>query len=179
MNKKFLILFSILFSFCFLFCGRFSQDEFDKDTDEYSVYFMLDNALYQKINSNGHNLLSLPVEPSKNGYEFVGWYKDNQKIEIGLSLTSDISVLAKFETINYQITYDLSGGKISSTNLSNYNIETETFVINNPTLTGYDFQGWSSNIFSGLQMKVSIEKGTIGNLNFVANWKIKEYSDNY
>ena len=72
--------------------------------------------------------------------------------------------------VSYTIDYDLDGG--SATNKTTYTIETDTFTLVNPTKTGYKFIGWSSFDFVGLVDVVTIEKGSIGNKKYVANWEI-------
>lgn len=43
----------------------------------------------------------------------------------------------------YNIIYNLDGGTLNGkTNPDTYNIETPTFTLNNPTKTGYTFEGW-------------------------------------
>lgn len=68
----------------------------------------------------------------------------------------------------YNITYNTNGG--SAVENRNYNIETPTFTLPIPKRTGYTFKGWTGS--NGLipQSIVSINKGTFGNKNFLANW---------
>ncbi len=46
----------------------------------------------------------------------------------------------------------------------------ETFTLNNPTREGFTFVGWTGSNGSTPQLTVTIQKGTTGDLEFVANW---------
>ena len=110
----------------------------------------------------------LPKEPEKKGYDFVGWYADDEKYEFDSTIDEDVSVTAKYELINYNINYDLNGGK--ATNPAKYNVESKNIVLNNPTKEGYSFSGWTGSNGKSYQTKVTIVKGTVGNLTYTANF---------
>ena len=62
-----------------------------------------------------------------------------------VNIASDHSIEAKWTPVTYNITYDLRDGSVSTANPSTYNIETATFSLNNPTRSGYTFEGWTEN----------------------------------
>ena len=70
--------------------------------------------------------------------------------------------------ITYTIDYVLNSG--SAINPANYNVETETFTLNNPTKTGYTFTGWTGSNGNTAQTTVTIPKGSYGNKNYTANF---------
>ena len=74
------------------------------------------------------------------------------------------------KTISYTIDYDLQGG--TATNKEEYNVETNSFTLVNPTKTGYTFVGWSGTGIDGTSLNVTIEKGSVGDKNYKANWEI-------
>ena len=80
------------------------------------------------------------------------------------------TLYARWEPINYEITYDLQGGTLSTANPTTYNAETETFTLNNPTKTGYMFVGWTGS--NGLipETTVTIPKGSYKDKAYIANW---------
>ena len=53
--------------------------------------------------------------------------------------------------------------------------EEDRIKLNNPTKVGYKFVGWSGTGLDGIVEEVTIEKGTIGNLEFTANWELRTY----
>ena len=78
----------------------------------------------------------------------------------------------------YTITYELGGGKLKDgeTNPTVYTSETETFTLKNPIHESWEFLGWKSkgSDDSTAKSNVTIEKGSSGNLSFVAVWKALE-----
>ncbi len=78
-----------------------------------------------------------------------------------------------YDIINYTITYDLDGGNCENLP-STYTIE-DTIKLANPTKTGYTFMGWTCSETDTPKKDYIIQKGTIGNKTFKANWKINEY----
>ncbi|MBQ9203588.1 MAG: leucine-rich repeat protein [Prevotella sp.] len=79
-----------------------------------------------------------------------------------------VTLNASFTPITYNLTYTLNGG--TATNPATYTIETETFTLNNPTKTGYDFAGWKLNGVGEAMMTVTIAQGSTGNLAYTATW---------
>ena len=115
---------------------------------------------------------------SSPGYEFDGWatdsdgekeYSNGQTIE-NLTTTADdtITLYAVWIPTEYAINYNLNGGTAS--NYNSYNIESETFILNNPEKEGYTFTGWTGSNGSEPQLEITIAKGSTGILSFVANW---------
>lgn len=77
----------------------------------------------------------------------------------------------------YNIIYNLDGGTLNGkTNPDTYNIETPTFTLNNPTKTGYTFEGWTGTDITGTSKIVTINQGSIGNRTYTATWAPIEYS---
>ena len=85
------------------------------------------------------------------------------------SLSSEISIPDEEKV--FTITYALDGGVVEVPNPTSYTIQTETFTLNNPTKLNCYFQGWSSNLFSGVKQTVTVEKGTKGDLYFAAKFQ--------
>ena len=136
------------------------------------------------FNANGHGTAPEPqqiekgkkaTEPdalSETGYTFGGWYK-----EAGCSnawdfntdvVDANTTLFAKWTPVNYTISYTLNGG--SATNPENYNIETTTFTLNNPTKVGYTFVGWTGSNGGTPETSVSIVQGSTGDKSYTANW---------
>ena len=53
--------------------------------------------------------------PYKTGYTFLGWYNGETKVE---AITADVELTATWEAVKYNVTWDLVGGKLPSTNKS-------------------------------------------------------------
>ena len=113
-------------------------------------------------------------EPEKEGYDFVGWFEEDKKSEYDFEkeVAEDISIKAKYKPIDYTISYDYDGGEAK--NPVTYNIETNSITLTNPTKEGYSFSGWTGSNGKTYQTRVTIDKGSIGNLTFTANFSAKE-----
>ena len=83
---------------------------------------------------------------------------------------------------DFNITYNYNSGSLPSgkTNPATYNKKTNTFTLNNPTRTGYDFKGWSGTGLTGDTNKtVTISKGSKGARSYKANWTPTNYTISY
>ena len=79
--------------------------------------------------------------PVKTGYNFLGWYYGNNKVENGAwKIPSSITLSSQWEAIQYIVTLDANGGTVSNTSITaTYDQE---FNLPTPTRTGYGFLGW-------------------------------------
>ena len=116
-------------------------------------------------------------DPVKPGYTFGGWYKDGefttQVTEIPQGTTGNITLYAKWEPVNYTITYELDGGTNAEENPASYNVETQTITLKDPVKTGYTFAGWyRTEDFTG-EAVTEIPQGTTGNITLYAKWELK------
>jgi len=83
-------------------------------------------------------------------------------------------------TLLYTITYNLDGGIVSPANPESYTIfETSGFTLNNPAKTGYTFAGWTGANDTIPQDTVTIAQGSIGDLEYTANWTLNTYAITY
>ncbi len=124
--------------------------------------------------------LAIPVKP---GYTFTGWTGSNgatpqTNVVIAQGSKGNRSYTANWNKIDYSITYDLQGGKIDNAPTS-YNVETAAFHIPQPTKNGYTFTGWTGTDLSGLTKDVIVNKGSVGNRHYKANWQVITYSVTY
>jgi len=121
---------------------------------------------------------TLPTSTRK-GYTFDGWYtkKDGgTKINSKTILSANTTFYAHWIPITYKITYDLDGG--SASNSETYSIESKDITLNKPTKTGYTFLGWTGSNGNKAQLNVTISKGSTGDKNYKANWKVNEPENN-
>ena len=136
------------------------------------------NPSYVDISYN--SLYGTIPEATKKGYSFEGWFYNNLLIkeDTVTNISFDHEIKANWKIIDYSITYNLNGGSLSSS-ISKYNIETDTFLLPKPTKEGYTFLGWTGDNGTIPSDNVEIEKGSIGNKVYTANWKPIEYSISY
>ena len=115
--------------------------------------------------------------PQRTGYKFLGWYENGIKKHDDGKWThaADLSLVAKWEIINYTIQYELNGGSNHQDNPLRYNINTEIIILKEPCRVGYTFTGWTSEGQSIPEKNITIEKGSTKNKKFVANWIANSY----
>ena len=149
----------------------------------YSIEYVLNGGKNHKDNPKGIHINQLPItlyEPTKAGYDFVGWYDNaeftNQPITIIEQMENEqIQLFAKWEKIDYTIEYNLNGGTNHSDNPLVYNIETDTITLFPATKSYYTFDGW----YIGDIKVETIQKGTIGNQTLTAKYTPIEYTITY
>jgi len=147
----------------------------------YNLNGGISNSLITTYNIES-STFTLPT-PTREGYTFVGWtgteLNDASKsVTINKGSIGDRSYTANWKTINYTISYDLDGGTVSSL-VENYNIETSSFKLPIPTKEGYTFVGWTGTDISSASKNVTINKGSVGNKTYKANWTVNYYTVNY
>lgn len=111
-----------------------------------------------------------PEEPSKEGYEFIGWYYDGKKFDFATKLTKNVELEAKWlkvGSIKHTVTFDSTGGS----SVSEQKIKTGEKVKepDNPVRNGYTFLCWTLD-GKTYDFNQKIEKG----ITLVATWKKNE-----
>lgn len=112
--------------------------------------------------------------PGRSGYRFVKWELETYNYQIGG--TFEMKLNAVWSEKEYTIEYDLNDGKVTTNNPVEYGIEDDSFTLINPTKTGYTFIGWTGTGLDGLTMSVTIEKGSVGDRSYEANWQANTYT---
>ena len=81
----------------------------------------------------------------------------------------------------YPIYYNLNGGSLpeGSANPETYTNLTDSFTLVNPVRTGYVFLGWTIGTSEELLPTVTVEKGSYGELDLTANWKVGKFTVSY
>ena len=64
----------------------------------------------QTVIQNGK--LTFPIEPTKDGYEFIGWYLGETEFDFNTEITANLTLTAKWQeiTIYYKVFFDSQGG---------------------------------------------------------------------
>lgn len=138
------------------------------------------------FNTNGGNDISsisldskesynLPT-PTKEGYEFIGWYLNSDfsgEMITSITIKSDTTVYAKWEQL-YKITLDLDGGNLSTTSIYAKNGDNIYSLVKDlvPTKAGTVFGAW----FNGNQ-ELSESTKINKDITLTARYKI-EYTVN-
>ena len=121
---------------------------------------------------DGEPVLDEDGEPIVIGAQEINWLdeNDNPVYEHSIyDLNRDTTWHADgYRPKEYKITYNLNGG--TANNPTHYNEETETFTLERPTREGYRFDGWTGSNGDIPQKDVTIEEGSAGSKEYVANW---------
>ena len=102
-------------------------------------------------------------------YTFTGWDRNINTPITGYTIFT--AQFTKGSAIAYNITYNgVEECTFENTNPATYNVETESFTLNNPTKSGYIFTGWTGTDLTSNQNNVTIAKGSTGDRTYIANW---------
>ncbi len=133
------------------------------------------NAVDPRTVTDGENT-SEPVKPELTGYRFLGWYRDEGCTQgwnfARDTVTEDITLYAKWETVSYRITYQGEKGAVN-TNPSDYTIESETILLSEIAAEGYTFDGWFDK--NGAEV-TEIASGRHEDITLEARWTAREYT---
>lgn len=122
--------------------------------------------------------LTKPTDPTKNYYEFAGWYFDEQltqKYDFKRLPSASSTLYAKWDAVKYTITYILYDGTNSATNPATYTVE-DNVTFSDPSKTGYTFNGWYSNSQFTSALVTGIPVGSHENITIYANFGINQYT---
>ena len=118
------------------------------------------------------SIISEPTEPTKTGYTFNGWYKEEALTNLWNfdtdTVTADITLYAKWTANTYPVTWVDGQGTTLRTDSVKYGDALPTAPAD-PTRDGYTFNGWSTT-----PATMPAEPVTI-----TAQWTAIEYSVKY
>lgn len=109
----------------------------------------------------------------KEGYNFYGWNLESYKFSND-NYVVDLNLKAMFELISYELTFELDGGQIQN-QFDSYTI-IDDISIPNPSKKGHTFLGWSLGRDDELIKDLVIEKGSVGNRDYIAHWEVNTYT---
>ncbi len=144
----------------------------------YSITYILNGGINAVENPSSYNKETDTItlsEPIRTGYEFKGWYltenfTGNTVTHIEKGSLGNKKLYAKWNPIQYSITYVLNGGTNASGNPESYTIETGTITLSEPGKQDFLFGGWYTNsTYSGTK-QTSIDWGSSGNKTYYAKW---------
>ena len=145
----------------------------------FAINYVLDGGTNSENNPNEYVPEKLPLlleNPTKSGYKFVGWY-DNENFtgeaitEISAGTMGDVTLYAKWNALDYRISYELNGGT-NAENPDGYDVSDLPVSLHAPSITGYIFKGW----YMGENRVLAIPVGTTGNVVVSAKWEPITYT---
>lgn len=172
----------------YTFDGWYMDEEYTKSfavgtkptESEIHIYAKWKTAVYDVVIYDGtganqrysfvYNTIPALSEPTKEGYEFDGWYLDD-KFEneyIPSKLKSDLNLYVNWTYKEYTITYETFGGIFADEVKDEYNIG-EKVTLAEPDKKDYIFVGWYDNPkFNG--EAITEFSSSVGNKTFYAKY---------
>ncbi len=106
-----------------------------------------------------------------DGYRWIRWSNNDTKQSTTFRMPAGaVSVSPIAEKMQYRITYNTQGGTITGQRTT-YTVTDDSFTLVVPTRKGYIFKGWTGSNGSIPQIYVTINKGSTGDKNYIANWE--------
>ncbi|MBQ6349103.1 MAG: InlB B-repeat-containing protein [Clostridia bacterium] len=112
--------------------------------------------------------------PTKTGYTFKEWQKDELAYDFNTSVTADITLTAKWTANTYTVAFDKNGGTGTMDSQSFTYDEAKTLTDNAFTRTGYAFDSWNTKD-DGTGDKYA-DKASVKNLTAKANGTVTLYA---
>lgn len=114
----------------------------DEEKDEFNVKFQDDEGkLISYVIVKKGMTVEKPIDPIKEGYKFIGWYKDMEIYDFNFEVTVDMVLTAKFEkSSDYIVSFNTNGGN----NIASISVESGKSVSKpkDPIKNGYKFISW-------------------------------------
>lgn len=151
--------------------------------EELYVIFNVDGKEYSRSKIDRYSGIEMPEkDPSKNGYEFLGWYYDTDGKEqfdvedvIADNIEKDITIYAVFYENEYKITYKVEGeiykeSKFTVTTLGSL------FMPEEPRKSGFTFAHWKDENGDKFEISTYISIGILENVEVEAVFEAIRYS---
>ncbi len=148
------------------------------DSDRYTVSVELNGGIgvgAESFVKNG-KLTEPTTKPVKTGYEFDGWYYDEEcetnPVKFGFKIKKDVTVYAKWKKEAKKATFFLGSYA------EDIVVEAKDGAVTPPTVTrdGYEFLGWFADAELNFAARFDdVEDGAV----FYAKWKASQYSVTY
>ncbi|CAM3718696.1 InlB B-repeat-containing protein [Erysipelothrix urinaevulpis] len=162
----------------------FSNDKVETDLilyakwnhNEYTVDFISDGKIIYESSGIKHgNPVVEPVEPSKEGHSFAGWFIDDQftdKWDFGTKVEQDMALYANWTVNEYTVRFETNGGSVVQAQTVEYNT---TIEIPETSRVGYTLVGWYTDDQFTSAWDFNHDK-VIDNQTLYAKWELNQYT---
>gem|GEM_PF-1107914 len=147
--------------------------------NQYTITFESnDGSPVKNITEDYGTTITKPTDPTKTGYTFGGWFKDDaQEAYVFTTIPAEnITLYAKWDLDSYTITYYDGSSEISNLDPTSYTIESGEITLDAATKTGYTFEGWYVTADLSGTAVTSIPVNSTGNKVFHAKFVANSYS---
>ncbi len=190
--KKLLSLFlcvvlALTTAFALVGCGPETPDDEGGKDAKYTVTFDSQEGsavAAQTVKKDG--LVTKPTDPTREGYDFLGWFKGTEKDAAAWNFKSDkvnknVTLYAKWTeaepTPEYTVEFVLNGG---TPLIDPQSVKEGELVVkpDDPSRTGYTFLGWYTSTAATEDDKWDFENDTVTkNITLTAIWKMNTGED--
>ena len=149
------------------------------DINQYTITFHTNNgSLVNSITEDYYTDINAPIEPTREGHTFDGWYTVadfSHEFTFDKMQSSDITIYAKWNVNQYTILFETDGGSL----VDSFNQDYETVVSApiEPTKEGYTFGGWYST--SDFSQAFIFNVMPSYDTTIYAKWNINSYTLQY
>jgi uncharacterized repeat protein (TIGR02543 family) len=165
---------------------NFATDKVTEDTTIYVKWTI--NQYTVTFNPNGgssvaskvtdyNTMITEPMPPTRAGYSFGGWYKDNgSKSPWNFAtdkVTNDTTLYALWTIDTYFVEFEEDGGSIVASVTTSYNSTIAAPA--SPTKTGYTFEGWYKDSSFRTAWDFATDR-IASNTTLYAKWTINQYT---
>ena len=139
----------------------------------HSVALISDGQIIDILSVNGGSVAIQPVDPSKEGYTFGGWYTDpgcTQAYDWNQPVTGDFTLYAKWTAISVTPEPEMHTVSFSGADIQTMQVEDGSVAIQpaDPSKEGYTFGGWYTD--PGCTQAYDWNQPVTGNLTLYAQW---------
>lgn len=131
-------------------------------------------------------LIQEPTEPTKEGYTFVGWYKEKE-CQNKWDFTTEkmpanaVTLYAKWEANEYSVEFNANGGIGTMAEQTFVYDTAQGLEANKFTKEGYTFKGWSTTadgqvVYADGESVKNLTSTSNGTVTLYAKWEANEYS---
>lgn len=116
-----------------------------------------------------------PADPTKTGYTFAGWYKDEAlqtAFNFADAIVDDITLYANWTINKYTVSFNSNGGSDVAPQTIEYN-KTATKPVD-PTMDGHAFAGWYGD--KALEVPYNFNDPVTGSTTLFAKWTANKYT---
>lgn len=100
------------------------------------------NTIAPVVVENGQTVAKPTPDPTKEGNEFIAWYKDEQQYDFTTPVTASFTLKASWESIIHSVTFKYEDGATADEVKQVKYGEKLLDKPSDPSRTGYKFKGW-------------------------------------
>ncbi len=111
------------------------------EINQYSINFDSDGGSeVESIIQDYLTEVSAPANPTRTGYEFIGWFEGDVEYVFNTIESRDVNLIAKWRSVEYTIKFRSNGGSSVNNIVARYGVD--IVEPTQPTKQFYNFVGW-------------------------------------